>query len=191
MLGCASAAAAARPDAAWAEWSAVALVVAAALAPLMWADYSDAATAAQKLEFEQSVGFGVSEDLVDGLVANSDKTFFKPQYDRFVGRAAPPVRRPVTDAQVERTWKALIRLPEDRTIAVYISALALTGRSAEGFPHVARMRVFAVSPERYRAAAKIVTDALDPEDVAAPALRAELARWEGSLDPAPTDLTAR
>ncbi len=32
MLGCASAAAAARPDAAWAEWSAVALVVAAALA---------------------------------------------------------------------------------------------------------------------------------------------------------------
>ena len=74
-------------------------------------------------------------------------------------------------------WKVLTRLPEDRTIAVYIAGLALNGRVADTLPHVERMRVFAVTPERYRAAEEIVLKAIANEGDAAEPLRSELARW--------------
>ncbi len=148
-----------------------------AWAPLMWADYDDVANAAWNLEFEDSVGFGISREMVDGLTTNSTATYFKPQSDRFVVRAAPPVRKPVSDQEVERTWRVLTRLPEERTIAVYIAGLALSGKVADSLPHVQRMRVFAATPERYRVAEEIVLKSIAREGDSVEPLRAELARW--------------
>ena len=112
-----------------------------------------------------------------GSLTNSTATYFKPQSDRFVVRAAPPVRKPVSDQEVERTWRVLTRLPEERTIAVYIAGLALNGQVADSLPHVQRMRVFAVTPERYRVAEEIVLKAIAKEGDPVEPLRAELARW--------------
>jgi hypothetical protein len=148
-----------------------------AWAPLMWADYDDIANAAWNLEFEDSVGFGISKEMVDGLTTNSTATYFKPQSDRFVVRAAPPVRKPVSDQEVERTWRVLTRLPEERTIAVYIAGLALNGQVTDSLPHVQRMRVFAVTPERYRVAEEIVLKVIAKEGDPVAPLREELARW--------------
>ena len=148
-----------------------------AWAPLMKADYDAVADAAWNLEFEEGIGYGISKEMIEGLTANSAATYFKPQSDRFVIRAAPPIRKPVSDPDVERTWKVLTRLPEERTIAVYVSALALNGRVADSLPHVERMRVFAVTPERYRKAEEIVLKVIKDEGAAADPLRAELARW--------------
>jgi len=148
-----------------------------AWAPLMWADYDDVANAAWNLEFEDGVGFGISKEMVDGLTINSTATYFKPQSDRFVVRAAPPVRKPVSNQEVERTWRVLTRLPEERTIAVYIAALALNGQVADSLPHVQRMRVFAVTPDRYRVAEEIVLKAIAKEGDPVVPLREELARW--------------
>jgi hypothetical protein len=148
-----------------------------AWAPLMWADYDDVANAAWNLEFEDGVGFGISKEMVDGLTINSTATYFKPQSDRFVVRAAPPVRKPVSNQEVERTWRVLTRLPEERTIAVYIAGLALNGQVADSLPHVQRMRVFAVTPERYRVAEEIVLKSIAKEGDPVEPLRAELARW--------------
>lgn len=147
-----------------------------AWAPLMWADYDAVADAAWNLEFEEGIGFGISKEMVEGLVTNSAATYFKPQSDRFVIRVSPPVRRPVSDAEVVRTWRVLTRLPQERTIAVYISALALNGRVTDSLPHVQRMRTFAVTPERYRKAEEIVLKAIKEEGAAAEPLRAELER---------------
>ena len=148
-----------------------------AWSPLMKADYDSVADAAWNLEFEGSAGFGISKEMIEGLSTNSTATYFKPQSDRLVIRAAPPIRKPVSGDQVERTWKVLTRLPEERTIAVYIAGLALSGRVAESLPHVERMRVFAVTPERYSKAEEIVLKILKDEGAAAEPLRAELARW--------------
>lgn len=148
-----------------------------AWAPLMWADYDAVADAAWNMEFEEGIGFGISKEMVEGLVTNSTATYFKPQSDRLVIRAAPPVRKPVPDAEVERTWRVLTRLPEERTIAVYIAALSLNGRVSDALPHVERMRIFAVTPERYRRAEEIVQKAIKDEGAVAEPLRAELARW--------------
>jgi hypothetical protein len=148
-----------------------------AWAPLMWVDYNEVADAAWNLEFEASIGFGISKEMVEGLVTNSEATYFRPQSDRLVIRAAPPVRKPVSDRDLERTWRVLTRLPEERTIAVYVAGLALRGRVTDSLPHVERMRVFAVTPERYRKAEEIVLKAIKDEDATADPLRSELARW--------------
>jgi hypothetical protein len=148
-----------------------------AWAPLMKADYDTVADAAWNLEFEEGIGYGISKEMIEGLTTNSTATYFKPQSDRFVIRAAPPIRKPVSGTEVERTWKVLTRLPEERTIAVYVAALALDGRVADSLPHVERMRAFAVTPERYRKAEEIVLKVIKDEGATAEPLRAELARW--------------
>lgn len=146
-------------------------------APVMMLDFNDVAEVAEKVEFELGIGLGVHSDMQSSLRLLSGSTYFKPQVDRYLLRAAPPVTRPVSIDDIERTRRVLTRLPEYRTVAVYIAALALSGRVAESLPHVERMRIFAVTPDRYREAADMVLKAISDEGEDVEQLRRELARW--------------
>jgi O-antigen ligase len=145
--------------------------------PLMAVDYQHLVDSEQLLVRELRQHGSVGGDVVENLRMVSQQIYFKPQADRLLLRADPPVMKPVTEEDVQRTWRVLSRLPEHRTIAVYISALALNGRVSDSLPHVERMRAFAVTPERYRVAEDIVMKAVRNEGEAAEPLRRELARW--------------
>jgi len=145
--------------------------------PLMAADYQALVEGEQMLVRELRRHGAVGGDVIENLRMLSERTYFKPQADRLLVRADPPVMKPVTEEDVQRAWRVLSRLPEHRTIAVYISALALNGQVSGSLPHVERMRAFAGTPERYRIAEEIVLKAVRNEGESAEPLRAELARW--------------
>jgi hypothetical protein len=145
--------------------------------PLMAADYQALVEGEQMLVRELRKHGAVGGDVIENLRVLSERTYFKPQADRLLVRADPPVTKPVTEEDVQRTWRVLSRLPEHRTIAVYIAALALNGQVSDSLPHVERMRAFAGTPEGYRVAEQIVLKAVRNEGEAVEPLRAELARW--------------
>ncbi len=77
--------------------------------------------------------------------------------------------------RVELVRRVLTRLPEEKVIALYISALALSGRVEQSLPHVERLRVFAVTTERYRDAEDLVLRSIASKGAEVQPLRSKLA----------------
>ena len=142
--------------------------------PLIYVDFDSVARVGGRLVEEQQHNGGGSAESVVGVVEFGTATYFKPQAERMI-LSVTPLSPPIDDDQIAQTARVLSRLPDEQTIALHVSALALGGRVEEAMRHAERLRAFAVTSKRYELAERQVLRAIAAEGQTAEPLRAKLA----------------
>jgi hypothetical protein len=141
--------------------------------PLLYADFDSVAEAGSRLYFQQRSESGPSLDAVVGVAQIGTATYFKPYADRFL-LSASLIKVPIEDELLDRTKRVLLHSPDVETISAYISVLALKRDVYSALPHVERLKVFAVTRERYREAEEQILRRIAREDGHADPLRERL-----------------
>ena len=93
-------------------------------APVMLADFNGVAAVGGRLYREQTSGGAASLDSMLGVFQIGTATYFKPHAERMMLSTMPVSGTMDAEDRVELVRRVLTRLPEEKVIALYISALA-------------------------------------------------------------------